>query len=254
MSRLATAEFASQLYRDWRRGPSMRGRTDEQRCRPLVRTRSRARRCRACATFIGESPHKDEITPEKKIERSPFRGSAGRDWWAPILACAGRHGPHMLSRAEHEQVCHQLRIAVLNAVQYPIDPKISQHYPNCVPREFLEFDKGTRDRTGNGKGPCGYKTVFQDQDFAGTVGERIIDLTGRLERFSQMPAQIVCLGNDSRWFVSQAIQRLHPACALTSRPLETIPHPARWKFSSPGNNIRAVAIGRIRQLVCQRHQ
>ena len=207
-----------------------------------------------CAIFVGESPHKDELKPEKKVERSPFRGSAGRRWWQEIFGCAGlqlQNDAQVPPKAELEYVCHKLRIAVLNAIQYPIDPRITKHYPACVPREYLKFDKGTRDRNGNGKGPFGYKTVFDDQDCTDPVGEAIMDLARRLKFFSNMPAQIVCLGNDSQWFVRQAIRRLPAGCALWGQEPVTIPHPARWRFSSKllSKNFRADAVHTLKQFI-----
>lgn len=209
-----------------------------------------------CAIFVGESPHKDELKPQDQVERSPFRGSAGKQWWQEIFGCAGlpfQREAQVPPKTELEHVCRKLRIAVLNAVQYPIDPKITQHYPACVPREYLKFDKGERDRkgNGNGKGPFGYKTVLDDQYRAGPVGERIIDLARRLRRFSKMPAQLVCLGDDSEWFVSRAIQQLPLGCVLTEQSPVTISHPARWKYSSqkPGKNYRADAARTLKQLI-----
>lgn len=207
-----------------------------------------------CSIFVGESPHKDELKPERKIERSPFRGSAGKQWWLEIFGCAElpwQHEALIPPRTELEHVCGRLRIAVLNAVQYPIDPKITRHYPACVPREYLQFDKGTRDVKGNGKGPFGYKTVLDDQNCTGPVGERIIDLARRLKRFSKMPAQIVCLGDDSEWFVRRAIQQLTPGCALKKKLPVTISHPARWKYSSQqlGRNYREDAVRTLKQLI-----
>lgn len=205
------------------------------------------------AVFVGESPHKDEIKPERMDERSPFRGSAGRDWWVALFERAGqplvpkphRRTPDVPPRKELEDVCRSLHIAVLNAVRFPLDPRITQHYPEFVPMECLGFDKGSADRKGkgNGKGAFGYKTVFENHDRAGPVGETIDDLARRLKRFSNTSARVVCLGNDSLWFVERAIQRLPQACALAGLTPAKIPHPTSWKFSRPqeGQNFRAEA-------------
>jgi hypothetical protein len=239
-------------------GSAVSSRTDRWLVPDLVPTGVELR-----AIFVGESPHKDEVKPKNKGERFPFRGSSGRSWWVEIFDCAalslGATPLPALSdvppRLELERVCRDLRIAVLNAVQYPIDPKITKHYPSCVPREFLKFDKGTRDGKGmgNGKGPFGYKTVLQVQDCVDPVGGRVSDLAWRLRRFGQMPAQVVCLGHDSKWFVNQAMRRLPQDCALARQPPETIPHPARWRFSGhqSGKDYRADAVRVLKRLISE---
>jgi len=66
-----------------------------------------------CAVFVAESPHKEELKPDKKDEHSPFRGSPGRQWWLEIFGCATPHFQHpaqMSTRAELEHVCRKLRI------------------------------------------------------------------------------------------------------------------------------------------------
>jgi hypothetical protein len=108
----------------------------------------------------------------------------------------------------------------MNAVQFPLDPKIVLHQGDAAaPYPWLGFEKASGGR--------GYRAVFKAAP-DGPVEAAIADLTARLERLAEAPAQVVCLGHDSRWFVEHARGRLPAGCALRSRELMTIPHPSSW--------------------------
>jgi len=178
-------------------------------------------RCRA--VFIGESPHRDEVAPESSKERSPFRGVAGREWWSELVRVLGQPIPTrpVPSRETLLRICADLKIAVMNAVQFPIDPKITLHQGvEVLPREALGFEKGT--------GEWGYKEVLKKGGRSNSVQAAIDDLARRLSFFEDSPAQVVCLGNDSRWFVERALAKLSPEANLKVLPLVTIPHPSAW--------------------------
>jgi hypothetical protein len=174
------------------------------------------------AVFIGESPHRDEVAPKDAALRSPFRGVAGREWWAELVKLAGsdltvRPVP---PRPALESLCSALGIAVMNAVQYPIDPKIVLHQgDSAAPKMHLGFEKGS--------GEASYKAVFK-QGGSNPVFRAIADLAARLQALGDHEAQVVCLGNDSRWFVERALALLPEGGALTRRPAVTIPHPSSW--------------------------
>ncbi len=180
------------------------------------------------AVFIGESPHRDEVAPDSASERSPFRGVAGREWWSALSRYlkAPYDGKKVPPRSELLRLCSELRIAVMNAVQYPIDPKIELHQgEKSSPILQLGFHKAT--------GEGSYKTVFK-RGQKNPVTEAIDDLASRLRYFEDSDAALVCLGNDSRWFVEKALQKLG-----WERELVTIPHPSSW-WRNAGYKSRAI--------------
>ncbi len=185
------------------------------------------------AVFIGESPHKDEVAPEDPRERSPFRGMAGREFWTEVakyLKAPGMTRP-VPPRAELERICTELGMALMNAIQYPLDPKIALHYgEGCSPAEQLGFEKAT--------GPRGYKAIAKKGGPGNAVDAAIRDLVQRLSKLQSARAQLVCLGNDSCWFVERAIAGLPAEAALLSQPVLTIPHPASW-WRNAANRTRA---------------
>jgi hypothetical protein len=173
------------------------------------------------AIFIGESPHRDEVSPEAPWERSPFRGVAGREWWEALSRYLAQ--PIVMRpvprREVLEESCSELGIAVMNAVQYPIDPKIVMHQgAACDPRAQLGFEKGA--------GPFGYRAVLKAKGPDNAVAWAIQDLARRLEKLDAR--RIVCLGNDSRWFTEQAQQLLPESSPFRYAELQTIPHPSSW--------------------------
>ncbi len=172
---------------------------------------------RVRAVFVGESPHRDEVAPESAGERSPFRGMAGREWWS-ALAKFQRHplvAKPVPPRAELEALCRELGVAVLNAVQFPLDPKISLHTgESAVPARELGFAKD--------KGATGYKAVLKTGGKQNPVEQAIRDLQARLLPWVEAGVPVVCLGNDSRWFVERAVG------AEGAAKLLTIPHPSSW--------------------------
>lgn len=167
------------------------------------------------AAFIGESPHRDEVAPPSFEQRSPFRGVAGREWWMELSRFLAQ--PLALRPVPPREAlldaCRQLRVAVLNAVPFPIDPKIVMHEGSASePRSALGFEKSS--------GPFGYKAVYQRGGEGNPVASALRDLKSRLEPLVQAGVPLVCLGNDSRWFVERAVGTQ----ALTA----TIPHPSSW--------------------------
>ena len=194
------------------------------RVEDLIPIFSRSNFSKLKAVFIAESPHKDEVSSENPRERSPFRGTAGKEWWGALSKIAGDQpiSGEIPSREKLLEICFELGIVVMNAVQFPLDPKITLHQGHsCDPVEFLGFQKSS--------GPLGYKAVLKNSDRKNSVnnpvGEAILDLRMRLEglKKSNDVSIIVCLGNDSRWFVERAAQG-----NLDDLKIQTIPHPSSW--------------------------
>lgn len=188
------------------------------------------------AVFVGESPHRDEVAPESPSERSPFRGVAGREWWSELAKFLS----HPLAmrpvppRATLMQVCEELEIAVMNAVQYPLDPKIMLHQGReSAPVVQIGFEKGVGEQS--------YKAVYRQDLHPNPVESAIADLASRLTELKGAPAQIVCLGNDSRWFVERAVQEIPVDAPLVQKPVLTIPHPSSW-WRNSAYRARAVEV------------
>ena len=175
------------------------------------------------AIFIGESPHRDEVLPEDSRERTPFRGIAGREWWAELtkFQVSPVQTRPVPNRKVLLEICAELQFALMNAVQFPIDPKITLHQgAKSSPHDQLGFEKGA--------GATGYKAVYKEDLDHNPVRHAILDLTRRLCLLKESHAQIVCLGNDSRWFVERAMELLPSNAAVLEKPLLMVPHPSSW--------------------------
>src|SRR4051794_1908150 len=93
------------------------------------------------AVFVAESPHISEVTPAKRIDRRPLCGMAGKAWWSLLSEILeGQANPDVSLERELE-VCRKHRIAVMNAVQYPLDPKVTASFPDFDPAKQLGFNK-----------------------------------------------------------------------------------------------------------------
>ncbi len=179
------------------------------------------------AVFIGESPHRDEVASEEADRRTPFRGVAGREWWKELARINSEMNGKLLetkpvpSRPVLLELCRELGIGVMNAVQFPIDPKIVQHQGDySTPLAHLGFEKAT--------GFGSYKAIFKQSGDEGPVGLAIRDLANRLRALQDQSLQIVCLGNDSRWFVDRAVILLPEDAAIRRLPILPVPHPSSW--------------------------
>ena len=195
------------------------------------------------AVFIGESPHRDEVASENAAERSPFRGTAGREWWQELSQFQATSLPvkPVPDRMRLLQICSELQIGVMNAVQFPIDPKICLHQGNeSDPYLYLGFEKSA--------GIKGYKAIFKQNIDINPVLNSLEDLRARLSVFDKMPVQLVCLGNDSRWFVEHALKGFEGS-PLTQKPLLTIPHPSAWWRKA---EFRSRSVALLNELLAQR--
>ncbi len=162
--------------------------------------------------FVAESPHVSEVEPEAVSERRPLCGMAGRKWWSALGDVLEGAGGEDVSLEGMLALCSRHRIAVLNAVQYPIDEGITKSFPGADPLGSVGFSKNA--------GPHAYKK----KERAAQVDAAISDLRQRLLDPALSAAEIHCLGNDSEWFVSRALTPDERAARLRDK----IPHPSAW--------------------------
>jgi hypothetical protein len=162
--------------------------------------------------FVAESPHVNEVEPEKSKERRPLCGAAGKAWWA-MLGELREGAPVIdLSLTSLLSFCQRHSIAVMNAVQYPLDPKITRSFPEADPVKALKFAKIA--------GEFSYKKLKKGKE----VRDAIQDLRIRLMHPSVAGLPIYPLGNDADWFIRQALTEQEAA----ARVLDRIPHPSAW--------------------------
>jgi hypothetical protein len=162
--------------------------------------------------FVAESPHISEVEPEKKAERRPLCGAAGRQWWRKLGEILNQESSDDVSLERMEKISSRNRIAVINAVQFPMDPKVAAKYPDAEPVGNLGFAK-----TG---GEYSYKKQKKSRE----VQEAIRELRRRLMDPSMKSAIVWPLGNDAEWFVSQALTPEE----YEERVKGKIPHPSAW--------------------------
>jgi hypothetical protein len=139
--------------------------------------------------FVAESPHVSEIEPEVESERRPLCGAAGKVWWNALSEALESKPNENLSLEYFLKFCRKHRIAIANAVQVPLDPKVMRLFPKADPMRTLGFSKEL--------GPNHFKKAELKKPLA--------DLRKRLEDPGLKGAKIVALGNDADWFVRAAI-------------------------------------------------
>lgn len=165
--------------------------------------------------FVAESPHVSELEPEQKEARRPLCGKAGREWWSLLGELLENDPSQDVSLERMLRLCKTRQIAVLNAVQYPLDPKVSRVFPAANPVSHLGFSKEA--------GAHSYKKLKESPE----VLSMIRALRARLEAPDLAEAKIICLGNDAEWFVTQALKGSVSGQGLDR--IETkIPHPSAW--------------------------
>jgi hypothetical protein len=163
--------------------------------------------------FVAESPHVSEVEPEKESERRPLCGTAGRQWWNMLTYLLRGTSSFDVSLERLIDFCVENKLAILNAVQYPLDPKIARKFSQAEPVKNLGFSKEA--------GPFSYKKLKTTQP----VQIALESLRKRLNHPMLSRASIHCLGNDAQWFVDQALSD----CSLIKERLgEKIPHPSAW--------------------------
>lgn len=161
--------------------------------------------------FVAESPHVSELEPEILEERRPLCGKAGREWWSLLGDILENDPSTDVSLERMLRLCKTRRIAVINAVQYPLDPKVARVFPGADPVKHLGFSKE--------QGPHSFKKLKDSVE----VSSMVQALRARLEDPCLIGAKVVCLGNDAEWFVTRALGN-----AASARMEKKIPHPSAW--------------------------
>lgn len=166
--------------------------------------------------FVAESPHVNEVKEELAELRRPLCGKAGQEWWKmleKIFRASALELDPELTAESLENFCIHHGLAVMNAVQYPIDLKIMAHYGEAAdPERHLGFSKS---------GGSHYKK--QKKTFG--VEKALKSLEARLMHPSLAAAPIYALGLDSKWFLEQlAIGN----AMIAKRHQGSLPHPSAW--------------------------
>jgi hypothetical protein len=183
--------------------------------------------------FVAESPHLSEVEPVLMKQRRPLCGKAGQVWWPALtqrISGFEQSIDPLLSYDFQKKVCRAGSLFLINAVQYPLDPKIVLHQPAADPVSQIGFSKVS---------PTSYKNFKKTQQ----VQQALDSLRMRLNHPLCAHTQVVSLGNDAKWFVEQVID--------SSRHCFTIPHPSAWWRQ--GGKLRQRAEGLLDQLFIQSH-
>jgi hypothetical protein len=162
--------------------------------------------------FVAESPHISEVEPDELSARRPLCGAAGRQWWRKLGEILDHQSSDDVSLERMKKLSSRNRIAVINAVQFPMDPKVAAKFPEAEPVLNLGFAKAS--------GEFGYKKKKKSKE----VQESIQELRKRLTNPKMKNAVIWPLGNDAEWFVSQALTPEE----YEERVQGKIPHPSAW--------------------------
>jgi hypothetical protein len=174
------------------------------------RDRAALRQVKPRYLFVAESPHVSEIEPLNLSERRPLCGAAGKVWWNALSEVIDKHPSTDLSLEHFLGFCTRHRIAVMNAVQVPLDPKVTRLFPEADPVKSLGFSKEA--------GTYHYKKFKERKELQSVLD----NLRTRLNDPSVADVPIICLGNDSLWFVERALG------ADTTRIACKIAHPSAW--------------------------
>ncbi len=162
--------------------------------------------------FVGESPHTSEIEAEQLQQRRPLCGVAGRQWWSLLSELfEGSPNPDV-TLVRQLKLSALNRFAVLNAVQYPMDPKIASVFRDADPVKNLGF--------GKLQGEYSYKKFKSNEG----VKKALISLRKRLLHPTLRGAKIHCLGNDAQWLVCHTLTESE----VQGRVGDKIPHPSAW--------------------------
>lgn len=161
--------------------------------------------------FVGESPHVNEVEADSLEQRRPLCGSAGRQWWSLLSELLEGCPDPDVSLKRQMELCSRYRIAILNAVQYPLDPKIAATFPGADPVKNLKFGKLTGEHS------------FKKWKTNRRIQAALDSLRTRLSHPALLNVPIHCLGNDAEWFVSHALGQ-----EAFDRMGEKIPHPSAW--------------------------
>jgi len=162
--------------------------------------------------FVAESPHTSEVEPEELAARRPLCGSAGRRWWSVLGDVLDANPSEDVSLSRLLDLCRRHGVVVMNAVQYPLDPKIAAAYAAADPALNLGFHKGP--------GELSFKKKKKTPELQSALSS----LRARLSGPALEKAPVYCLGNDALWFVSEALGK----DGARERIAGKLPHPSAW--------------------------
>jgi hypothetical protein len=162
--------------------------------------------------FVAESPHVSEVEPESLRDRRPLCGMAGKKWWGLLSEILEGESNSDVGLDRLLKFCAKQKIAVMNAVQYPLDPKVGAKFPGADPAKNLGFNKVS--------GLYSYKKLKKSK----VVQKAIQELSERLSHPSVAHLPVYSLGNDAEWFVQQALEILEDQDRYAGK----IYHPSAW--------------------------
>ena len=218
----------TKTFREWPANAAYRARYEVPDLSP--EQRSQLGIVRPGFIFVAESPHINEIEPENRAERRPLCGKAGQAFWRMIGSLIADEDSADTSLARQLKLCQLGNFAVLNAVQFPLDPKVMVVTgPAGDPGVHLGFSKVA---------PTTYKKLSSTKN----VEAAIALLRARLTHPSLADALVISLGNDAQWFVNRAVGTVGQ-----SRHLMTVPHPSAWWRQ--GGSLREKARAQLTQLL-----
>ena len=186
---------------------------------------------KARIVFVAESPHVSEVAPPLKSERRPLCGMAGKTWWKTVGELLEGDKSDDVSIERLLSLVQKHGLVVLNAVQLPIDSKVAKQFPEASPVKLLGFDKGP--------GPKTYKKLKRSDAVRASVKK----LAERLHSPELAGLPVVVLGNDSEWFVKEALGKDE----YDSKVIGKLPHPSAWWRK--GGHFGRVARAKLEQLL-----
>jgi len=162
--------------------------------------------------FVAESPHTSEIEPVAIEDRRPLCGKAGKEWWKMVGLLLENESSEDTTLFRLLRICEEHQIAVLNAVQFPLDLGVAKKFPEADPKRVLGFYKGIGEHT--------YKKMLKSPE----LKQSLSSLKERLNHPKLAGLPIYALGLDSEWFLKQTFK----AKDLKVRYRGRIPHPSAW--------------------------
>lgn len=180
--------------------------------------------------FVAESPHEAETTPEGLYERRPLCGRSGQVFWSMVSELLTGQASKAVDLDWQLTLARAGGFAVMNAVQFPLDPKITAHHgAKADPVSHLGFSKVA---------PASYKKLSHGPD----VEHAVELLRERLYHPALSSLPVVALGLDAQWFVTEA---LGAECGW--RLAATVPHPSAWWRQ--GGKLRSRARAQLTELL-----
>lgn len=162
--------------------------------------------------FVAESPHVSEVEPVEKSERRPLCGMAGKQWWGLLTELLEGESNSDVSLEHLLDFCSKHRLTVMNAIQYPLDPKVTRVFKEADPRQIVGFSKEPGE------------FFYKKKKSSLALIQKIEDLAERLNDPAIRHLPVYSLGLDSEWFVTRALEMLSAESRFAGR----LPHPSAW--------------------------